>query len=250
MKAKKSEKKIKNNRRLFILLLCLIFKKLSKKMVSDMLAKGSKRVFILFGCIAVHFASIYMLFKRPVLLYACIVFLLLFIFSFYFFRDPERNGKIGAHHMLSPADGRVVSVDGNKICIFMNVTDVHVNRIPMDGQVLATQHSKGSYFPAFLKNSIHNERLTTKLKTPHGFVELVQIAGFGFRRIQSYINTGDAVSQNQRFGVILFGSRVDVTVPESFDIHVQKFQKVRAGVTIVASLKENEIEYEKENEIK
>ena len=205
-----------------------------------MLAKGSKRVFLLFGFASLFFAAAYLLSKKPVFFYACAAFLLLLIFSFYFFRDPERNGKISAHHMLSPADGRVVSIDGHKICIFMNVTDVHVNRIPMDGQVLQTRHFKGSYFPAFLKNSMHNERLATKLKTPHGFVELVQIAGFGCRRIQSYINAGDVVSQNQRFGVILFGSRVDVTIPESFEIHVRKYQKVTAGVSVIASLKEKE----------
>ena len=129
----------------------------------------------------------------------------------------------------------------------MNMTDVHVNRIPMDGEVLLTRHSKGSYFPAFLKDSKHNERLTTKLKTPYGFIELVQIAGFSFRRIRSYVHTGDTVSQNQKFGVILFGSRVDVTVPESFEIHVQKYQKVTAGVSVIASLKDSEIERDAES---
>ena len=208
----------------------------------DMLAKGSKQVFLFFGSIALIFSVIHLLSGKYFFLYACVFCLLFFVFSFYFFRDPERNGEISSYHMLSPADGRVVAIDGHKICIFMNMTDVHVNRIPMDGEVLLTQHSKGSYFPAFLKSSKHNERLTTKLKTPHGFIELVQIAGFGFRRIHSYIHAGDAVSQNQKFGMILFGSRVDVTIPESFEIHVHKYQKVRAGVSIIASLKDSEVE--------
>ena len=201
-----------------------------------MLAEGSKDVFLFFGSIALLFSAVYILLGKHFFLYVCVVFLLLFVFSFYFFRDPERNGEISAHHMLSPADGRVVAIDGHKISIFMNVTDVHVNRIPMDGQILSSRHSKGFYFPAFLKNSKYNERLITNLKTPYGLVELVQIAGFGFRRIRSYIQTGEAVSQNQRFGVILFGSRVDVTIPQSFDIHVYKYQKVKAGVSIIASL--------------
>ncbi|MDV0447595.1 Phosphatidylserine decarboxylase proenzyme [Methanosarcinaceae archaeon Ag5] len=201
-----------------------------------MLAKGCERwlsaIFVLFA--ALLLASL--AFHLPVLIALSVLAFLLFIFFLLFFRDPERHGEICETHMLSPADGRIVDIRGRKLCIFMNITDVHVNRSPLPGKVLSVRHVAGSYLPAFTKDSDRNERFITLLDTPHGIVELTQIAGTGVRRIRPYIECGDSVTQNQRVGTILFGSRVDVTVPESFCIEVKKWQKVKAGETIIAKI--------------
>lgn len=202
-----------------------------------MLAKGCEgwlsSIFILFSLfLMLNFVTGKSIFL--VISFFCTLLLLFFIF---FFRDPERSGQLSENHMLSPADGRVIDTRGRKICIFMNLTDIHVNRIPLDGHVVSVTHLAGNYKPAYTKESSGNERCIVRVETAHGAIEIIQIAGAFIRRIRSYIVAGDKVTQNQRFGVILFGSRVDVTVPENFNICVEKNQKVKAGKTIIAELK-------------
>ncbi|MDZ7687305.1 MAG: phosphatidylserine decarboxylase [Halobacteriales archaeon] len=121
----------------------------------------------------------------------------------------------------------------------MNLHDVHVNRAPVSGEVIASEHHEGGHLPAFTKDSERNERVVTRIDGDEEFV-VVQIAGAFARRITSYVEEGDAVERGERIGVIAFGSRVDVLFPPSYapdDIAVEKGDRVRAGETVLASRK-------------
>jgi phosphatidylserine decarboxylase len=144
------------------------------------------------------------------------------VFIAQFFRDPARRVPREPNAVLSPADGKVVSVgktrdpyldrDAIKISVFMNVFNVHSNRSPVDGDVVAAWYHAGSFVNAALdKASIENERNALHLRTPAGRdVTCVQIAGLIARRILCYVKPGDTLARGQRFGFIRFGSRVDV----------------------------------------
>lgn len=166
--------------------------------------------------------------------------ILVLVFLFIFFRDPERCSTDEENCMVSPADGRIVDIRGRKLCIFMNFQNVHVNRAPLQGKVTSIQYKKGGYIPAFCKDSHRNERQHIFIDTEHGEIEVVQIAGTITRRIVPYIKEGDFMEKGQRIGMIRFGSRVDVTVPDSFVIECNKGDKVYAGKTAIARLKQKE----------
>lgn len=157
------------------------------------------------------------------------------VFLLWFFRDPERNIKICKNCMVAPADGKVIDIRGRTICIFMNFQNVHVNRIPLAGTIRNVEHKKGGYIPAFCKDSERNERNITIIDTEHGDVSVTQIAGTVTRRIITYVKEGDIIQQGQRFGMIRFGSRVDVTIPEVFDISCKKGDRVYGGETVIAT---------------
>jgi phosphatidylserine decarboxylase len=156
------------------------------------------------------------------------------IFFLFFFRDPERKVDQCDRIMLAPADGKIVDIRGRKICIFMNFQNVHVNRVPINGKIHSIVHKKGGYIPAFCKDSDRNERSHMLIETEHGLVEVIQIAGTVTRRIVSYVREGDNLIQGERFGMIRFGSRVDVTIPENFDIACKIGDRVFAGLTVIA----------------
>lgn len=156
------------------------------------------------------------------------------IFFLFFFRDPERKVDQCDRIMLAPADGKIVDIRGRKICIFMNFQNVHVNRVPINGKIHSIVHKKGGYIPAFCKDSDRNERSHMLIETEHGLVEVIQIAGTVTRRIVSYVREGDQLTQGERFGMIRFGSRVDVTIPENFDIACKIGDRVFAGLTVIA----------------
>ncbi|MCD4703418.1 MAG: phosphatidylserine decarboxylase [Methanosarcinaceae archaeon] len=158
----------------------------------------------------------------------------LFIFFLWFFRDPERDTKVCRHCVVAPADGKVVDIRDRKVCIFMNLHNVHVNRAPVSGQVRTITHIKGGYIPAFYKDSDRNERTVMLIDTDVGEVQLTQIAGALVRRIVSYVREGDNIVQGQRIGMIRLGSRVDVTIPPQFDILCSEGDRVYAGETIIA----------------
>ncbi|MGA1793016.1 MAG: phosphatidylserine decarboxylase [Thermoplasmatota archaeon] len=160
-----------------------------------------------------------------------------------FFRDPER---IVGEGVVSPADGRVTRVEMMRgrtcfVSIFMNVHNVHVNRMPWSGTILDVVHHPGGFAPAFNKDSDNNERTVTRFKTEFGTWEMTQIAGAVARRIVPYISPGDRLEKGDRFGLIRFGSRVDLkfTIPPGMELTVEIGQKVRAGSSEIASLKTN-----------
>ena len=152
-----------------------------------------------------------------------------------FFRDPER--KPDGAGVVSPADGKVTVVreeDGRlRVGVFMNLHDVHVNRLPVGGTVSSVVHHDGAHRPAFSKDSDRNERTETRLD---GF-EVVQIAGAFARRVTTYPEKGDTVERGERLGVIAFGSRADVVFPPPYtrdDLRVEEGDRVRAGETVIA----------------
>lgn len=157
------------------------------------------------------------------------------VFVTAFFRDPDREPD--GEGIVSPADGKVTVLreeDGRlRLGVFMNLHDVHVNRAPIGGEVVGSEHQNGAHRPAFSKESERNERVRTRIDD---FV-VVRIAGAFARRITSYVDEGDTVERNERIGVIAFGSRVDVVFPPSYtrdDLAVGKGDRVRAGETVLA----------------
>ncbi|OEV12488.1 phosphatidylserine decarboxylase [Streptomyces sp. Amel2xB2] len=152
----------------------------------------------------------------------------------WFFRDPER--EIAQGRVISPADGVVQSImpwpDGRtRVAIFMSPLNVHVNRAPLGGTVASLEHIPGGYVPAFNKESENNERVVWHFDSEIGDVEMVQIAGAVARRIVPYVPQGCKVEQGDRVGLIRFGSRVDVYLPEGIEPAVEVGQPTTAGVT-------------------
>jgi phosphatidylserine decarboxylase len=167
---------------------------------------------------------------------------LISFFTIWFFRNPERHFQEEEKVVISPADGKVIKVEDikmegsmagkfQKISIFMNVFNVHVNRIPYNGKIEAINYSAGKFVSANLdKASSDNERNAIKILTENGSsIWAVQIAGLIARRIVCWVKKGDTVKKGERFGLIRFGSRVDVYLPENSRIAVKIGQKVRAG---------------------
>lgn len=173
------------------------------------------------------------------------LFLFLFIigavmtlFSFVFFRDPERTPPGDEDDAVSPADGRVISIKSGSISIFMNIHNVHVNRAPLSGTIAQIDYKPGGYIPAFNKDSHVNERNHIVISTEHGKLELTQIAGILTRRIVSYISEGSSIKRGERIGMIRFGSRVDVIIPQGYEFTAKPGDKVKAGETVIAMRKE------------
>ena len=176
------------------------------------------------------------------------VAILLISFTLYFFRDPDRKPPDKNDIVISPADGKVVLVkevkedkfiDGRaiQISIFMSPLNVHVNRIPISGTVEYLQYHEGRYVAAFEdKASELNERSITGIENEKGKFLFTQVAGFIARRIVNKLHIGDKVTIGDRFGMIKFGSRVDVIAPVGWKPKVQKGNSVIAGETILFEL--------------
>jgi len=158
--------------------------------------------------------------------------LALSIFMAFFHRDPERVPR--GEGMISPADGLVVEASGERVAIFMNHYNVHVNRSPLEGRVARIEHSDGGHRPAFFRSSSKNERNLIVLDTPEGEIRLTQITGILVRRIVCYVQPGEFVERGQRIGMIRFGSRVEFSIPPGYSIGVARGDRVRAGETVVA----------------
>jgi len=161
------------------------------------------------------------------------------IFFLIFFRDPER---IIGEGIVSPADGRIRDIKMEKdqvfISIFMDVTNVHVNRMPIDGTITQMKHFQGKHLRAYKKESEYNERVTIDIDSPIGKVRVIQIAGFIARRIYPYIKKGDKLKKGDKIGIIRFGSRVDVYLPanKTKNVNVKIKDIVYAGVTTIAEI--------------
>jgi phosphatidylserine decarboxylase len=175
-----------------------------------------------------------------------LVWLALAIWVVAFFRDPIRSGQRGDRLILSPADGKIVSIleteepaffggRATRISIFMNVFNCHVNRYPTDGTVRYRQYNPGKFgHAAAEKSSLDNEQSSVGLTTPRGKVLIRQIAGLIARRIVTDHEVGTTVQQGERMGMIRFGSRVDLFLPPGTRIRVQTGENALVGVTVVA----------------
>jgi phosphatidylserine decarboxylase len=171
-----------------------------------------------------------------------------------FFRDPERVTPTGEGLIVSPADGVLLPVidavpppelgmgaePRPRLSIFMNVFNVHVNRVPADGTVTGLAYRSGKFFNAsFDKASEHNERMAFRLRLADGReLAVAQIAGLVARRIRCDLRQGEQVRRGARFGIIRFGSRLDVYLPPGAAIRVSKGQTIKAGETILAVLED------------
>jgi phosphatidylserine decarboxylase len=178
------------------------------------------------------------------------LFMILSLFIGHFFRDPERVTNVGPRDLTSPADGNVIAIkreEGNRffqkpcmrISIFMSVFDVHVNRIPFSGTIEGAYYQKGRFLAAnFAQASIENEQNWLWIQTDSGHdIAITQVAGLIARRIVCWPTVGDRVLRGERFGMIRFGSRMDVYVPENSDILVTRGQHVYGGETVLCRLK-------------
>ncbi|MBG1232075.1 phosphatidylserine decarboxylase [Aestuariivirga litoralis] len=184
----------------------------------------------------------------PLTLVGCI----LTLWCAYFFRDPTRTTPLGENLVISPADGQVSSIatvipppeldmprePTLRISVFMNVFDVHINRAPVAGRIARLAYVPGAFVNANLdKASEDNERQAFTLNGPHGLtIGVVQIAGLVARRIVKFVSEGDSLQAGQRFGLIRFGSRVDVYLPANVKPLVGIGQRAVAGETILADL--------------
>lgn len=176
-----------------------------------------------------------------------VFFCILTLFTIYFFRDPERTNNAVPDAVLSPADGWIIGIrrldDGDnplgepaiKVSIFMTVFNVHVNRIPISGRISKIAYHPGRFFSANLdKASEENEKNRITLETDKGGkVVFVQVAGLIARRIVCWIEEQDRVRAGQRFGLIRFGSRLDVYLPAGSRIVVLPQSRVKAGESVL-----------------
>lgn len=173
------------------------------------------------------------------------------VWVIWFFRDPVRNNPIKTENqdstLLCPADGTVIKIEPaqdlfageemQKVSIFMSVFNVHVNRSPIAGTISKMDYRPGKFFAANLdKSSTDNERLAFEMQSKHfGRIVFAQIAGLVARRIVCAVNEGQHMAQGERFGMIRFGSRMDVYVKHGANIQVKIGQKVKAGQTVLAT---------------
>lgn len=170
-------------------------------------------------------------------------------FCLYFFRDPERSAPADERLVVSPADGKVVAVvqereervlqaPTTRISIFMSPLDVHVNRNPVSGAVALVRHTAGKFRAAFAdKASLDNERNAVVLESGGRRYLVVQIAGALARRIVCRVRPGDRVQRGERFGMIMFGSRVDLFLPVGVEPVVKLGDRVRAGTSVIAEVR-------------
>ena len=172
----------------------------------------------------------------------------LFLFVTWFFRDPERSIPEDPNSIVSPGDGKVVEIVPEKdplldevytrVSIFLNVFNVHVNRVPISGKIQATRYNPGKFLNAAShKASLDNEQSAILLTNGHVTILVKQIAGLIARRIVCWAKEGDEYQRGQRFGLIRFGSRVDIFLPEGTDIKIAIGDIVSGGSSIIGYLK-------------
>ena len=212
-----------------------------------MITKYGYDVFFTIAAVCVVIILLALLFIEPKSYRYSLIVVSLAVLGFVtnFFRDPERITPKGENLIIAPADGKVVVVkkildneffhsDVWQISIFMSPLNVHVNRNPISGVVKHTRYVQGEYFAAFEdKASEKNEQMIVGLECANRKVMLKQIAGFVARRIVCPLKSGDTVIAGERFGMIKFGSRVDVLLPLSVDVKIKTGDVTIAGETIL-----------------
>jgi len=182
------------------------------------------------------------------------LFAALTLFSLWFFRNPHREIPTGENIVVSPADGKIIDISEGlerrilnrrmkKVSIFMNLFNVHINRIPCSGRIMDILYNPGKFISANLdKASLENEQNAVVLETSSGDrILFIQIAGLIARRIVCRLKKGELVETGQRFGLIRFGSRVDVYLPCDSIIQVSLGQKVKGGESVLALLNDGKV---------
>jgi len=204
--------------------------------------EGKIFVYPLFGATASLF-WIYLMFG--ITIYFPLTIGLLFLFCLNFFRDPKRIVPNGENLIVSPADGKIIRIEtindeeiGESIVIsiFLNIFNVHVNRMPMTGSFREVQYKKGKFLMAFdHKACDENERNTINIVTNFGLLRIVQITGLIARRIICYAKEGDSMEIGERLGFMRFGSRIDMIVPSTINLNVKIGEKVVGNSTIIGT---------------
>ncbi len=178
------------------------------------------------------------------------IFVVVTFFVCWFFRDPHRNIPQDERSLISPADGKVIVIEKMEQCeylsgpcikvsVFMNVFNVHVNRVPFSGVVQKILYNPGKFMNAsFDKASIYNERNALIIRTDQGTeYAVVQIAGLIARRIVNCVKERENIQKGDRYGMIRFGSRLDLYLPQDFDVAVKIGEKIQAGSTVIGYMK-------------
>ena len=172
---------------------------------------------------------------------------LLGLFVFSFFRDPEREIPGAAGLIVAPADGRVVVVKqeecdgrpGKRLSIFLAIWNVHVNRAPAAGTIQSLEYRPGKFLAAWDTNaSFQNEQNVFTQATEHGHIVYKQIAGWVARRVVAWKRVGDTVQRGERIGLVRFGSRVDLWLPDEAEIAIKAGENVKGGSSVIARMPE------------
>jgi phosphatidylserine decarboxylase len=175
---------------------------------------------------------------------AVLIFLALFVL--FFFRDPERTPPADQDTIVSPADGRIMEVveesrdgkPGQRISVFLSIFDVHVNRSPVAGRITSIEYRTGKFYAAMRgRASAENEQNSFYVQSERGEVVFKQIAGWIARRIVVWKAAGDSVVRGERVGMIRFGSRMDIWLPEGVEIAIRPGQHVAGGTSVLARWK-------------
>ncbi len=192
----------------------------------------------LFSSLFFYFA--YFGFGSSILLYCVFVLLLFSLAMTFFFRDPKREIPECNKLVLSPADGKIIKIDngqfGNNpgLSIFLSPLDVHINRMPVSGKVVEIKKRHGVYLAAYKPEAeIKNEAIETQVSTDFGMVIVRQVVGVLARRLVNRLEVGSDVKCGQKFGLMRFGSRMDLILPQNVEFTVKEGDKVKGGVSVI-----------------
>ena len=212
-----------------------------------MLAPEGKKILIFLTLVSFFLGIVGFYFEYKIIIILYFISGILLIFSCNFFRDPIRECSSDELSILSPADGKIIRIDqvdddevGNnssRISIFLNVFNVHVNRIPLTAQVKKVIYKKGNFIAAYdHKASDENERTNILFSADNFNFRVLQIAGLIARRIHCYDEVDKEMIKGDRLGFIMFGSRTDIIFPNSIEVKVKIGEKVKGGETIIGKL--------------
>lgn len=212
--------------------------------------EGYSTIILVLGLTCLFDLYLFQIHTQPILFSIIVALSFIFVLGITaFFRIPNREFIRTTTGLVAPADGEVVVIEDvnendylhcncKQISIFMSPFNIHVNRYPIDGKVLASDHHDGVKLPAFNpKSSTKNERTSILMDTACGQILCCQIAGAVARRIVTYAEVDADVTQNEELGFIKFGSRVDLFIPRDMNIEVSLHQKVKGGQTLIATKK-------------
>ena len=199
-----------------------------------------------FGLAPLLIGAISLAFGRGWLFILGVVLVLLGLFVFSFFRDPDRVVPSEAGLIVAPADGRIVVVKdenykdrpGKRISIFLAIWNVHVNRAPAAGKITQLDYKPGKFLAAWQENaSVQNEQNVFTQTTEHGEIIYKQIAGWVARRVVAWKKAGDSVTRGERIGLVRFGSRVDLWLPAEAEVIVKVGENVKGGSSVLARMR-------------
>ena len=184
------------------------------------------------------------------LLYVACIMFIIGLFCCYFFRDPKREIDTDEQHIVSPGDGKIDEIvevteseylqsKAIRVALILTIFDVHISRIPIDGQVEFLRYQRGKFLPVYNRLSVlNNEQTIIGVNTKYGKILFKQIAGMMARRIVCYIREGHVVKKGEKFGIIKFGSRMEIYLPSWARVTVKEGERVKAGETVIGIVNE------------